>query len=119
METFKYFKIEDFDCQQTGNNKMDTSFIHRLDHLRAACGFPFHITSGYRDPEGHSIEKAKQTPGTHARGIAAHADSPTRYGARFYRRWSSKRFCTCGHPRRRSRALVLLIGGNILAMLIQ
>ena len=71
METFKYFKIGDFDCQQTGNNKMDTGFIHRLDLLRAACGFPFHITSGYRDPEGHSIEKAKQTPGTHARGIAA------------------------------------------------
>lgn len=75
METFKYFKIEDFDCQQTGNNKMDTSFIHRLDHLRAACGFPFHITSGYRDPEGHSIEakkvKAGSKAGTHARGIAA------------------------------------------------
>ena len=53
---FKYFKIEDFDCQETGNNEMDIEFIKALDHLRAACGFPFNITSGYRDPEGHSIE---------------------------------------------------------------
>jgi len=68
---FKYFKIEDFACQQTGNNEMSEAFIHRLDHLRVACGFPFHITSGYRDPEGHSIEKAKANPGTHAQGIAA------------------------------------------------
>lgn len=68
---FKYFKIEDFDCQETGNNEMSEAFIHRLDELREACGFPFNITSGYRDPEGHSIEKAKATPGTHSRGIAA------------------------------------------------
>lgn len=68
---FKYFKIEDFNCQETGNNKMDIDFIHALDQLRAACGFPFRITSGYRDPEKHSIESAKSTPGTHAQGIAA------------------------------------------------
>ena len=68
---FKYFKIEDFDCQETGNNEMSEAFIHRLDELRAACGFPFDITSGYRDPKGHSIEKAKANPGTHAQGIAA------------------------------------------------
>lgn len=71
MEKFKHFTIEEFDCQATGNNKMNPKFIHRLDHLRDACGFPFTITSGYRDPEGHPIEKAKQTPGTHAQGIAA------------------------------------------------
>ena len=68
---FKYFKIEDFDCQETGENEMSEAFIHRLDELREACGFPFYITSGYRCPEGHSIEKAKQNPGTHSRGIAA------------------------------------------------
>ena len=68
---FKYFKISDFDCQETGENEMSEGFIHALDQLRAACGFPFHVTSGYRSPTGHFIEKAKQTPGTHARGIAA------------------------------------------------
>ena len=68
---FKYFKIEDFDCQETGNNEMVEEFIHRLDELREACGFPFIVTSGYRDPEGHPIEKRKSRPGTHAQGIAA------------------------------------------------
>jgi uncharacterized protein YcbK (DUF882 family) len=38
--------------------------------LREACGFSFHITSGYRDPS-HPIEARKSKPGTHAQGIAA------------------------------------------------
>jgi len=68
---FKYFKIEDFDCQETGNNNMSHEFIHRLDELREACGFPFVVTSGYRDPDKHPIELKKAKPGTHAQGIAA------------------------------------------------
>lgn len=67
----RYFRKSDFDCQQTGNNEMSDDFLMKLDDLRHECGFPFIITSGYRDPEGHSIEKAKSTPGTHAHGIAA------------------------------------------------
>lgn len=67
---FKYFKIEDFDCQETGENEMDISFIYKLDHLREACGFPFYITSGYRS-SNHSLEKIKKFPGQHSRGIAA------------------------------------------------
>lgn len=68
--TYKYFAIEEFDCQETGENEMVPEFIHSLDELREKCGFPFTITSGYRS-ERHSIEAAKQTPGTHAQGIAA------------------------------------------------
>ena len=67
---FKYFKIEDFNCQETGENEMSRDFIHKLDELREACGFPFQITSGYRSPR-HSIEAKKAKPGTHAKGIAA------------------------------------------------
>ena len=70
IEKYTYFKIEDFDCQETGENEMKPQFIHKLDHLRKACGFPFIVTSGYRSPN-HSLEKRKQTPGTHAQGIAA------------------------------------------------
>ena len=70
MAEFKYFKIKDFDCQETGENKMNVDFIHRLDELREACGFPFIITSGYRSPS-HSIEARKEKPGTHAQGYAA------------------------------------------------
>ena len=67
---FKYFKIEDFNCQETGENEMSEDFIHALDELREACGFPFIITSGYRS-KSHSIEKRKEKAGTHAQGIAA------------------------------------------------
>ena len=68
--SYKYFKVGDFDCQQTGENRMEPEFIERLDELREACGFPFIITSGYRDPS-HSIEANKVNPGTHAQGIAS------------------------------------------------
>ena len=69
---YKYFKTEDFDCQETGENQMKPIFIHKLDTLREACGFPFIVTSGYRSPN-HSIEKkkTKEKVGTHAQGIAA------------------------------------------------
>lgn len=49
---------------------MNPEFLEKLDRLRGVCGFPFVITSGYRS-EDHPIEAAKDTPGTHAQGIAA------------------------------------------------
>jgi uncharacterized protein YcbK (DUF882 family) len=67
---FKYFKYEDFDCQETGENRMDENFIHKLDELREACGFPFIITSGYRSPS-HSLETRKKKAGQHTKGVAA------------------------------------------------
>jgi zinc D-Ala-D-Ala carboxypeptidase len=70
MSNFKYFKIEEFDCQETGENAMQDEFIHALDSLREACGFSFTITSGYRSPK-HSIEAKKAAPGMHSKGIAA------------------------------------------------
>ena len=69
-EQFDYFELEDFDCQETGENKMSVEFIHKLDQLREACGFPFIITSGFRSKD-HSIEKRKEKVGTHGQGIAA------------------------------------------------
>lgn len=66
----KYFKIEEFDCQETGENWMHPEFLEKIDELRAACGFPFVISSGYRSKD-HSIEKKKERPGKHTEGIAA------------------------------------------------
>lgn len=66
----KYFKISDFDCQETGENGMKEEFLVKLDTLREACGFPFIITSGYRSPK-HSIEARKIKPGMHSTGLAA------------------------------------------------
>ena len=54
----RYFNRDDFDCQETGNNEMSDDFLVKLDELRHVCGFPFIITSGYRDPS-HSIEARK------------------------------------------------------------
>jgi uncharacterized protein YcbK (DUF882 family) len=66
----RYFKLSDFDCQETGENKMNEDFLIKLDDLRHECGFPFIITSGYRDPS-HSIEARKIKAGNHAKGIAS------------------------------------------------
>ena len=68
--SLKYFKVEDFNCQETSENEMCPDFLQKLDALREVCGFPFIITSGYRSPN-HSIEAKKVKPGTHAQGIAA------------------------------------------------
>lgn len=66
----KYFTLEEFDCQHTGENRMEQAFLDKLDALREHCGFPFVITSGYRSPD-HPLEARKEIPGTHAQGIAA------------------------------------------------
>jgi uncharacterized protein YcbK (DUF882 family) len=69
--SLKHFKREEFDCQVSGTNNMEMDFLEKLDELRTYCGFPFVITSGYRHPTMHPIEKKKEVPGTHAQGIAA------------------------------------------------
>ena len=68
--SFKFFKRDEFKCSETGNNEIQDEFIHALDKLRESCGFPFAITSGYRDPS-HSAEIKKERPGQHTLGIAA------------------------------------------------
>ena len=65
-----YFTKKEFACQHTGENEIKDTFLLKLDLLRARCGFPFIITSGYRSPE-HPIESRKEKAGTHAQGIAA------------------------------------------------
>lgn len=66
----KYFRLEEFNCTHTNKNEMDPAFLEKLDALREECGFPFTITSGYRD-ESHPNEARKKIPGTHNQGIAA------------------------------------------------
>ena len=66
---FRYFKRSEFDCAHTGRNQISDAFVRRLDELRHRCGFPFNVTSGYRDRR-HPAESAKSAPGQHSRGIA-------------------------------------------------
>jgi uncharacterized protein YcbK (DUF882 family) len=67
---YKHFNIEEFNCSETGENKMSPDFLAALDKLRGICDFPFVINSGYRSPK-HSLEALKDKPGTHTKGIAA------------------------------------------------
>lgn len=81
--SFRYFKYDDFKCKETGENKIDVSFVYRLDRLREMCGFPLNISSGYRSPK-HSVEVSKPAGavGQHTLGIAADivcSDSVQRY----------------------------------------
>ena len=64
------FKLSEFACSHTGKNEMDSSFLSKLDELRDRCGFPFVITSAYRDIT-HPVEAKKNKGGTHTQGIAA------------------------------------------------
>ena len=68
----KHFRLEEFNCTHTNKCAMDTAFLEKLDELREICGFPFRITSGYRD-ETHPSEVVKASPGTgtHCQGLAA------------------------------------------------
>lgn len=71
MSNFKYFKREDFDCSESGENRMEDEFIKKLDNLRAVLGWPMIVTSGYRDPS-HSAEIIKPNGGGyHTKGIAS------------------------------------------------
>ena len=68
----KHFRLEEFNCTHTNKCAMDSAFLEKLDELREICGFPFRITSGYRD-ETHPSEVVKAAPGTgyHCQGRAA------------------------------------------------
>jgi uncharacterized protein YcbK (DUF882 family) len=70
--TYKFFRLEEFNCTHTNRNEMDHEFLVKLDELREKVGFPFRITSGYRDAT-HPAEARKAEPGTgyHCQGLAA------------------------------------------------
>ena len=70
--TYKFFRLEEFNCTHTNRNEMDREFLLKLDELREKVGFPFRITSGYRDAT-HPAEARKAEPGTgyHCQGLAA------------------------------------------------
>lgn len=67
---FKYFSVDEFACKHTNKNEIDPDFVSKLDVLREVCGFPFTITSGYRDVT-HPAEARKSKGGVHTQGIAA------------------------------------------------
>ena len=39
----KFFSVEEFNCQETGENNMEIDFLAKLDELREVCAFPFKV----------------------------------------------------------------------------
>ena len=68
-DRWRNFSYGELACQETGECRMDPLMMDRLQMLRSQYGQPIVISSGYRSPE-HSIEAAKEQPGTHAKGRA-------------------------------------------------
>ena len=69
--TYKFFRLEEFNCTHTNRNEMDHEFLLKLDELREKVGFPFRITSGYRDITHPSERNKPNGGGSHTQGIAA------------------------------------------------
>lgn len=70
MARFRYFQRSEFACRcGCGRNEIPDDFIHDMDDLREACGFPLVINSGWRC-ENHPKELAKDRPGQHNRAAA-------------------------------------------------
>jgi uncharacterized protein YcbK (DUF882 family) len=64
------FSFGEASCQETGICDVDIPFMDLLQLTRDELHAPMNITSLYRHPS-HTIEAAKETPGTHATGKAA------------------------------------------------
>lgn len=64
-----YFTDAELRCQYTKNSGMDKDFVKLLNKIREEAGFPFIVTSAYRDPM-HPIERRKAIKGAHTKGKA-------------------------------------------------
>jgi len=57
-----------FHSREARRNIAETA--RRLEVLRAITQLPLRITSGYRHPTKHRIERKKKKPGAHSYGVA-------------------------------------------------
>lgn len=69
---FNYFDLSEFDSPDAPGSglNMNKSFVFHLDLLRAECGFPLFVVSGYRTPE-HNKEVGGTPNSSHLKGLAA------------------------------------------------
>lgn len=65
-----HFSPRELACRKTGRIMFDPAFLDQLEDLRARCGFPLIIGSGYRSPE-HNVEVSDTgLDGAHTTGRA-------------------------------------------------
>jgi len=79
----KHFSSGEFDSpDEPGSGiKMNLEFVKLIDNIRAECGFPLHINSGYRT-EAHNAKVGGKSESAHTRGLACDiliANSAERY----------------------------------------
>lgn len=76
-----HFRPQELACRKTGRLTFDPAFLDTLERLRALCGFPLVIGSGYRSPE-HNVEVSDTgLDGAHTTGRAVDV---TIYGDRAF-----------------------------------
>ena len=66
----RYFNLNEFACSCCDAVHMDEDFLEKLDSLRHLCGFPFHVTSGYRCKK-HNTKIGGAPSSSHLDGKAA------------------------------------------------
>lgn len=65
---WRFFTLSEFACRcGCGQNYTDPAFIDRLDELRARCGFPLTVNSGYRCPDHNSAVSTTGRDGPHTK----------------------------------------------------
>ena len=73
----KHFAPSEFDSPDapgSGLTNMNIAFVAQLDLLRAKCGFPFKIHSGYRTPS-HNATVGGVDSSAHEAGLAADVEA--------------------------------------------
>mgnify|MGYP003123555628 FL=1 len=50
MSQWANFKLEEFNCKYSGENKVEHELIDKLQLVRDELGFPLIVSSGYRSP---------------------------------------------------------------------
>ena len=69
---FANFSEAEFVCRcGCGRADMDSDFMQFLQMLRTSCGFPLHVTSGFRCPDHNARVSKTGRTGPHTTGKAA------------------------------------------------
>jgi uncharacterized protein YcbK (DUF882 family) len=73
--TLKYFKLSEFNCPFLQDQKMNYTFLEKLDEAREIAEIPFKITSGFRCKEYNEdlIKRGYKASrnSSHLKGLAA------------------------------------------------
>lgn len=88
MNRWPNFSEDELKCSHCGKLEMDVEFMDHIQELRTWYGKPMIVTSAYRCPD-HPIEKAKETPGEHAQGLAIDIHVPTPDFLKLSSKWHS------------------------------